>query len=118
MDYSLIKLAKLEGGKVFIDQDGAWIECPDIKTQTTGEADSSGIVIIGAIGAVYFSVIQLDIAYLLHRMSDALAKMEEITRTQYIVTADNAGWGQIPDLMAIGDSIASIKTDVDEHKLI
>lgn len=118
MDYSLIRQAKQEGGKVYIEQDGAWIECPDIKTQTTGEADSAGIVIIGAIGAVYFSSIQLDISYTLRTLSDALAQVIAITRAQYVINADNAQFGQISELMGIGDSIANIKTEIDERKLI
>lgn len=118
MDYSLIKMAKLEGGKVYVEQDGEFIECPDAKTQTNGEADSNGIVIIGAAGAVYFSVIHLDIAYLLKNLTDSLDKVIEITRAQYIISADNAQWGQISELMTIGDGIISINTGLKEHKLI
>lgn len=118
MDYSLINQAKLEDGKVYIFQGDAWIVCPDAKAQTMGEANSTGIVIIGAMGAVYFSSIQLDISYTLRTLSEALGKVVEITRAQYVINADNAVFGQITELSGIGDSIAGIKTQIDEHKLI
>lgn len=118
MDYSLVRQAKQEGGKVFIEQDGAWIACPDARTQTTGEADSTGIVIIGAAGTVYFSSIQLDIRYLLRTLSDALGKIAEITHAQYIISADNAQFGQMDELMSIGEELLTIRTAIDEYKLI
>jgi hypothetical protein len=118
MDHSLIRPAKQEGGKVYIEQDGAWIVCPDAKTQTMGEADSTGIVIIGAMGAVYFSSIQLDIRYLLRTLSDALGKIAEITRAQYVINADNAQFGQMAELVSVGEGILDIRTTIDEYKLI